>query len=194
MFMGPFGQSVAWSTESIIGSRRFIERVWNLQYKVQKNKKYTEFEIEKTIKKVTEDIEEMKFNTAISTLMIFINEISKLEVISQIAYEKFLKILAPFAPHVTEEIYFNLQRNVLKNSIHLSEWPPWDPNLIQDEEVKIAVQVNGKVRAEIMIGMDEVEESIKQKALANEVILKYISGQKIKKVIYVKNRLINIVL
>jgi leucyl-tRNA synthetase len=117
-----------------------------------------------------------------------------LEVISQIAYEKFLKILAPFAPHVTEEIYFNLQRNVLKNSIHLSEWPPWDPNLIQDEEVKIAVQVNGKVRAEIMIGMDEVEESIKQKALANEVILKYISGQKIKKVIYVKNRLINIVL
>jgi leucyl-tRNA synthetase len=194
MFMGPFNQFVAWSTESIIGSRRFIERVWNLQYKVQKNKKYTEFEIEKTIKKVTEDIEEMKFNTAISTLMIFVNEISKLEVVSQIAYEKFLQILAPFAPHVTEELYFNLQRTVLKNSIHLSEWPKWDPNLIQDEEIKIAVQVNGKVRAEIVIRMDEVEENIKQKALASEVILKYTSGQKIKKVIYVKNRLINIVL
>ncbi len=108
MFMGPFDQSVAWSAESIIGSRRFLERVWNLQYKVQKNKKYTEFEIEKTIKKVSEDIEEMKFNTAISALMIFVNEIGKLESISQIAYEKFLQILAPFAPHIAEEIWQKL--------------------------------------------------------------------------------------
>jgi leucyl-tRNA synthetase len=191
MFMGPFSQSVAWSTESIIGSRRFIERVWNLQSKVQKNKKYTEFEIEKTIKKVSEGIEEMKFNTAISTLMIFVNEISKLEFISKIAYEKFLKILSPFSPHITEEVWFNLGN---KNSIHLSEWPKWDPNLIKDEEIKIAVQINGKVRTEMMIKADEKEETIKQKALKNEIVLKYISGQNIKKVIYVKNRLINIVL
>lgn len=190
MFMGPFNQSVAWSTESIVGSRRFIERVWNLQYKIQKNKKYTEFEIEKTIKKVTEDIEEMKFNTAISTLMIFINEMAKLEAISQNAYEKFLKIFSPFAPHVTEEIWFNLGN---KNSINLSNWPKWDENLIKDFEQKIVVQVNGKVRTEMMIKIDDDEEEIKRRATKDKIILKYTEGKDIKKVIYVKNRLINIV-
>jgi leucyl-tRNA synthetase len=191
MFMGPFSQSVAWSTESIIGSRRFIERVWNLQYKVEKNKKYTEFEIEKTAKKISEDIEEMKFNTAISTMMIFVNEVAKLDFISQIAYEKFLKILAPFAPHITEEIYFNLGN---KKSIHLSDWPKVDESLIKDEELKIAVQINGKVRTEIMIKTDDSEEKIKEQATSNEIISKYIADKSIKKVIYVKNRLINIVL
>ena len=191
MFMGPFSQSVAWSTESIIGPRRFLERVWNLQYKIQKNKKYVEFEIEKTIKKVSYDIEEMKFNTAISTLMIFINEVGKLEFVSQNAYEKFLQILAPFAPYITEEIWFNLGH---KNSIHLSNWPKGDENLIQDEEIKIAVQVNGKVRTEIMIKADDDEEEIKKQATLNETVLRHIAGRDIKKVFYVKNRLINIVL
>ncbi|MFZ1020083.1 MAG: class I tRNA ligase family protein, partial [Minisyncoccia bacterium] len=204
MFMGPFDQSVAWSAESIIGSRRFLERVWNLQYKVQKNKKYTEFEIEKTIKKVSEDIEEMKFNTAISALMIFVNEIGKLESISQIAYEKFLQILAPFAPHIAEEIWQKLapQGRTLGSlkvrpfpaSIHLSAWPKWDENLTRDEEIKIAVQINGKVRAEIMIQADEDEEEIKKQVLANETVLKYMTGKNIQKIIYVKNRLMNIVL
>ncbi|MEI6280954.1 MAG: class I tRNA ligase family protein, partial [bacterium] len=189
MFVGPFNQSVAWSTESIIGSRRFIERVWNLQYKIQKNKKYDEFEIEKTIKKVTEDIEEMKFNTAISTLMIFINEVGKLEFISQGVYEKFLQILSPFAPHVTEELWSNLGE---KKSINLSIWPKWDENLIKDEEIKIVIQVNGKVRAEMMINLADDEENIKKQAVSNEIILKHIDNKEIKKIIYVKNRLINI--
>jgi len=191
MFVGPFNQSVAWSTESIIGSRRFIERVWNLQYKIQKNKKYDEFEIEKTIKKVTEDIEEMKFNTAISTLMIFINEVGKLEFISQGVYEKFLQILSPFAPHVTEELWSNLGE---KKSINLSIWPKWDENLIKDEEIKIVIQVNGKVRAEMMINLADDEENIKKQAVSNEIILKHIDNKEIKKIIYVKNRLINIVI
>jgi len=191
MFMGPFEESVAWSTESIIGSRRFIERVWNMQYKVQKNKKYTEFEIEKTVKKVTEDIEIMKFNTAISTLMIFTNEIGKLEFISQIAYEKFLKILAPFAPHITEEIWFSLGN---KKSIHFSEWPKWDENLVKDTEIKIAVQINGKVRSEILIQVDDTEEEVKEKAFANEIISKYVAGVSVKRFIYVKGRVINIII
>jgi leucyl-tRNA synthetase len=191
MFMGPFNQSVAWSTESIIGVRRFLERVWNIQDKIQKNKKYAEFEIEKTIKKITEDIEEMKFNTAISTLMIFVNEVGKLEFISQDVYEKFLRILSPFAPHITEEIWFNLEH---KNSIHLVSWPKWDENLIQDKEVKIAVQINGKVRTEIMILADEEEESVKKKVLENKVVLKHVIGKNIKKIIHIKNRLVNIVL
>jgi len=212
MFMGPFSQSVAWSTESIIGSRRFLERVWNLQYKVQKNKKYTEFEIEKTVMKVSGDIEEMKFNTAISTMMIFVNEASKLESISQAVYEKFLQILAPFAPHITEELYARInadytQKNADKiqrhsasslsksagSSIHLSHWPKWDKDLIQDEEIKIAVQINGKVRTEIMIKADDSEEEIKKQAISNEIVLRHINGKEIKKVIYIKNRLINIV-
>jgi leucyl-tRNA synthetase len=205
MFMGPFEQSVAWSTESIIGSRRFIERVWNLQYKVQKNKKYTEFEIEKTIKKVSEDIQEMKFNTAISTMMIFVNEVGKLEFISQIAYEKFLQILAPFAPHLAEEIWQKLHLSPNPSpdkgrgrggveSIHLSKWPKYDPSFIKDEQIKIAVQINGKVRTEMMILSDLNEEKIKKQVLVNEIVLKYLAGQEVKKVIYVKNRLINIVI
>ncbi|MFA6257964.1 MAG: class I tRNA ligase family protein [Candidatus Paceibacterota bacterium] len=190
MFMGPFNQSVAWSEEAIIGPRRFLERVWNLQSKIQKNKKYNEFEIEKAIKKVGEDIEEMKFNTAVSTLMIFINEISKLESISQMAYEKFLKILSPFAPHITEELWQILG---YKKSINQESWPVFDLSKIQDFELKIAVQINGKVKAEIMISPEDDEEIVKKKAFANEAVLRHTSGKDIKKVFYVKNRLINIV-
>jgi leucyl-tRNA synthetase len=191
MFMGPFNQSVAWSTESIIGARRFIERVWSLQYKVQKNKKFDEFEIEKTIKKIGEDIEEMKFNTAISTLMIFMNEINKQKFISQIAYEKFLKIFSPFAPHITEELWQILGH---KKSINLELWPTYDLSKIQDEEIKIAIQINGKVRTEIFIKTDETEDGVKKQALANEIVLRHVGAGSIKKVIYVKNRLINIVI
>jgi len=190
MFMGPFGQSVAWSEEAIIGPRRFLERIWNLQYKIQKNKKYNEFEIEKTIKKVSSDIEEMKFNTAISTLMIFINEVGKLESISQIAYEKFLKILSPFAPHIAEELWQILDH---RKSINFESWPTPDLSKIQNEETKIVVQINGKVRAEIMIKIDDNEEDIKKQAVSSEVIIKQLAGREVKKVFYVKNRLINIV-
>ena len=192
MFMGPFDQAVSWNTENMIGPRRFLERVWNLQYKVQKNKTYTEFEVEKTIKKVTEDIEAMKFNTAISSLMIFVNEISKLDFISKDVYKKFLQLLAPFTPHIAEELYSS--GSTAGRSIHLSAWPEYDKNLIQDEEIKIAVQINGKVRAEMMISADEGEESVKEKALGNENIQKYLKEGGVKKVIYVKGRLINIVI
>jgi leucyl-tRNA synthetase len=191
MFMGPFDQAIAWSEEAIVGPRRFLERVWNLQYKVQKNKKYSEFEIEKVIKKVGEDIESMKFNTAVSTLMIFMNDVSKADLISKEVYAKFLKLLAPFVPHITEELWHNLGE---KKSINLSNWPKWNPNLIKDEEIKIVIQVNGKVRAEILIPVNLSEEDVKKQALVNENIIKYTTGQEIKKIIYIKNRLINIVL
>ncbi|MBI3888181.1 class I tRNA ligase family protein [Candidatus Nomurabacteria bacterium] len=207
MFMGPFSQSVAWSTESIIGSRRFIEKVWRVGLEVLKQKNSSAllhpsdgtFRLQnssvvkllhKTIKKVSEDIEEMRFNTAISSLMILATEMEKSEV-SIKDYKKFLQILAPFAPHVAEELWTALGE---KKSIHLSAWPKYDESLIKDEEIKIAVQVNGKVRAEIMIGADESEEEIKNKAISSEGVLKYIEGKEIKKVIYVKGRLINIVI
>jgi leucyl-tRNA synthetase len=209
MFMGPFSQSVAWSTESIIGSRRFIEKVWRINERVSKQKDFSGLTLSgvpdgihtvqnlsvskllnKTIKKICQDIEEMHFNTAISSMMILATEMEKAENIDLEDYKKFLQILAPFAPHITEEIWFNLGN---KNSIHLSDWPKVDESLLKDEEIKIVVQINGKVRTEIMIEVDDDEEKIKKQALSNEIILKHIAEKTIKKVIYVKNRLINIV-
>ncbi|MDR3519299.1 MAG: class I tRNA ligase family protein, partial [Candidatus Pacebacteria bacterium] len=216
MFMGPFNQSVAWSTESIIGSRRFIEKVWRIGEKVLKPKNSSmklksnsadgRFQPEaggksknyslakllnKTIKKVSEDIEEMRFNTAISSMMILVTEMDKAEYISKEDYKKFLQILSPFAPHVTEELWNALDE---KKSISLSGWPKSDESLMEDEEIKIVIQINGRVRAEMMVFLNEAEEKIKKQAIENENILKYLLGAEIKKIIYVKNRLINIVL
>jgi len=208
MFMGPFDQSVAWSSDSMIGPRRFLERAWNLQDKITppqpSPKGREEFKaspfgggregvdriLNETIKKVTEDIETMKFNTAISTLMIFVNEISKSESISQGVYETFLKILSPFAPHITEELWQILGH---KKSINLESWPAHDASKIKDEEIKIVIQINGKLRGEMMIEAGDSEEDIKGKAIENEVVRRHIAGQTIKKVIYINNRLINIV-
>ena len=185
--------------------------------------------LNKTIKKVSEDIEAMRFNTAISAMMILATEMEKnlpltpsegrsalpfgegrggadldkptppasspreAENLGGVAlkdFKKFLQILAPFAPHVAEEIWDMLGE---KKTINFSKWPKWDENLIKDEEVKIAVQVNGKVRAEILIQTDEKEETVKEKAFANQAVLKFTGGKEPKKIIYVKNRLINIV-
>jgi leucyl-tRNA synthetase len=195
MFMGPFDQSVSWSSDGMVGPRRFIEKVWRIGQKITNYElQITNLELQKllhkTIKKVTEDIENMSFNTAISTMMILVNEMDKSEIGIE-DYKKFLQILSPFAPHTTEEIW-----NILgeKKSINFSIWPKWSDDLLKDEEIKIVVQVNGKLRAEIMIQADDKEDEIKRKALTNEIILKHITEKDIKKVIYVKNRLINIVL
>jgi leucyl-tRNA synthetase len=196
MFIGPFEESVAWSTESIIGPRRFIEKVWRIGQKViisLKDKSNTSLELKKllnkTIKKVSEDIESMRFNTAVSAMMILATEIEKAEHISAEDYKKFLKILAPFAPHVVEDIWFSLKE---KNSIHISLWPAWDINLIKEEEVKIAVQINGKFRTEIIVHIDEEEDEVKKKAFTNEIVLKYVNSESYKKIVYIKNRVINI--
>jgi leucyl-tRNA synthetase len=218
MFMGPFSQSVAWSTESIIGSRRFIEKVWRIRQKVSpkgvplKNSNIFSLKgkeqgihdslsfsfssnlsklLNKTIKKVSEDIEEMRFNTAISSMMILATEIEKVENVSIEDYKKFLQILSPFAPHVTEELWRILGE---KKSINLSLWPKPDENLMEDDEIKVMIQINGKVRSEMMIKVNEDEEEIKKRAVLDESVLRYVAGGDIKKMIYVKNRLINIVL
>jgi leucyl-tRNA synthetase len=161
--------------------------------------------LHKTIKKVGEDIEDMHFNTAISAMMILAAEMEKADMVEKEDFKKFLQILAPFAPHVAEDIWQQLA--IVKDSpsrareglsftksIHLSAWPKYDPNLIKDNEIKIAVQVNGKVRAEIMIQTDEKEEDIKKKALENDTVFRFMAGAESKKIIYVKNRLVNIVL
>ncbi len=192
MFMGPFDQAIAWSAEAIIGPRRFLERVWKLQFKIGKieNSEVNKL-LHKTIKKVTEDIESMNFNTAVSSMMILATEMLNATSVSKKDFKVFLQILAPFAPHITEELWQNLGE---KKSIHLSPWPEWDEEMMKESEVKIVVQINGKLRSEIKVPTDETEENSKKKALADGTILKHIAGKNVKKIIYVKNRLINIVI
>ncbi len=203
MFMGPFDQSIAWSTESMVGPRRFIERVWKLKEKVvTKDGIGTGSEtnhriVNKAVKKVTEDIAAMRFNTAISTLMIALNEIEKSTtdakspvVLSRADFETYLKLLAPFAPHVTEELWTTLGN---KKSIHVSEWPKFDPKLIVDDEANIIVQINGKVRASFKIAVNSSEEDLKSAALALPETKKWLEGKTVKKVIVVKGKLVSIV-
>ena len=194
MFMGPFDQAIAWSEEAIIGPRRFLERVWKFQFRLKENKvEVSQFiinSINLARNNISRDIESMKFNTAVSQLMILLNYFEKQNITIQI-YETFLQLLAPLAPHITEEIWFNLGH---KKSIHLSDWPRWRTDSIQDEEIKIVVQVNGKVRAQMFIPIDTPEENIKEQVLKDKAILKYTMGKDIKRVVYVKNRLINIVM
>ena len=196
MFMGPFGQAVAWNTESIIGPRRFLERVWRLSEKVDvvelqtENYKLQTSLLHQTIKKVTEDIEAFGFNTAISALMILANEITKAENISREHYEIFLKLLAPFAPHITEELWYSLGNT---SSIHSAEWPVFDAEKIIFSEATIAIQVNGKVRDTMVVQGDIDDDTIRLLGLGRPGIIKWIDNKIIKKTIIVKGKLLSIV-
>ncbi len=203
MFMGPFDQHIAWDENGIVGTRRFIEKVWKLAEKVSKNareniankentaNKELETFVHKTIKKVTDDIEGMKFNTAISTLMIFANEFEKQPVISKSDYEILVKLLSPFAPHVTEELW-NMMKN--KGSVHTAPWPKYDTLKLVDNSFIIMIQVNGKVRGSIEIASNESDERVKEMALNLPEIKKWTDGKEIKKVIVIKNKVVNIVI
>lgn len=192
-FMGPFESSQPWSTDGIVGSRRFIERVWNIQSKVNDKKTSPELEkvLHKTIKKVTDDIANFSFNTAVSSMMICINEIDKAGTISIEDFKKFLQILAPFAPHVADELWASLGE---KKSIHISAWPKYDQKKIIDDTVTMGIQVNGKVRAEITLALEESIESVKSKVLAMSEVIKWIDGKEIKKFIYIPGKVISIVI
>ena len=187
MFMGPFDQAIAWSTESIIGPRRFLEKVWKLQGKISDVK--SSFAWPVTIKKVSEDIEAMKFNTAISTLMIAVGILEK-EKINKTDYEILLKLLAPFAPHLTEELWLTLGN---QGSIHESAWPEYEEGELEKKEGIIIVQVNGVKRDLMIIATGKTKEEIEKMALQSHKIAKWVEGKKIKKVIQVKGKLINIV-
>jgi leucyl-tRNA synthetase len=197
MFMGPFDQAVAWSTDSIVGPRRFIEKLWRLQYRISntksklKNDSDLDIFIHKTIKKVGEDIESMSFNTAVSACMILLNEFEKREFIKKDDFKLFLQILAPFIPHVTEELWQSVGET---KSIHLSSWPKFNPDKIISDKVTIAVQINGKVRAEISIEKEASEESVKSLVLSLPEILKYLEGKEIIRFIYVKGRIANLLI
>ena len=195
MFMGPLEDMKAWNTKSIIGLRRFLEKVWKLQsritnYEVRSTDKKLESLLHKTIKKVTEDIGELKFNTAISSLMIFVNSLEKESSIPSILNSQFLILLSPFAPHLAEELW---QTNGEKKSIFLSSWPKYDPKKIVDEVKTIAVQINGKVRGTIDVPEGSSESAVKNLALADEKIKKALAGKNVQKMIYVPGRIVNLI-
>ncbi|MBP6884256.1 MAG: leucine--tRNA ligase [Candidatus Pacebacteria bacterium] len=206
MFMGPFEQAVVWNSDGIIGPRRFIERVWKLASKIKEpartesvrsggqkeNSKENTYEIilNQTIKKVGEDIESMGFNTAVSGMMMCLNELEKSEVVLIEDFKKFIQILAPFAPHVAEEIWHEFGE---KNSVHISPWPKYDETKLVSDTVKIMIQVNGKIRSDITVARNESEEAVKKIALLDDRVQKALAGQVPKKIIYVQGRILNIV-
>ena len=193
MFMGPFDQAISWSTKNMIGSRRFVEKVWKLREKVSADSK-TDIELEsliqETIQKVTSDIEDFKFNTAISTLMIFVNRLEELSEVSQSVYEKLLVLLSPFAPHVSEELWSEIGN---KNSIYLEEWPKADISKIISGRKTIVIQVDGKVRGEFEIENEINSDQAREYALKEERIRQWIDGREIAKVIYIPGKLVSIV-
>ena len=191
MFMGPFDQTSAWSMESIRGCGKFLDRVWNMQEFMIEGDSYSpEYEkmIHKAIKKVTNDIEEMKFNTCISTFMTMVNEFYKLKRINKTEFKTFLILLNPFAPHMTEELNKLIG---FEEDISTYTWPEFDDSKTIDDEIEIPVQVNGKLKATIKIVIDEDESSVKEKAF-NE-ISNIIEGKTVIKEIYVKNKIYNVV-
>lgn len=197
MFMGPFDQPIVWNTDNIIGVRRFIERVWKLRDKVktekqdqlEKNKSYIQILLNKTIQIVSNDIENMKFNTAISSLMIALNTLEKSE-INRNQYEIFIRLLAPFAPHLTEELWQSLGNG---ESIHLSPWPHYDHELIVESDVTITIQINGKMRGSFIAKINITDEELEQSAMNVPEIKKWLDGKTIRKVIIVPNKLVSIV-
>jgi len=194
MFMGPFDQMIAWSDNNIIGVRRFIERVWKLQTKVSTkatnpDKKFQAL-LHKTIKKIGDDIESMSFNTAVSAMMILVNEMEKMITIPQADFEVFLTIMSPFAPHITEELWQGLGHG---NLLVIQKWPEFDESKIKEEGATFMVQINGKIRAQFEAENGISETEAKQKALGLPEIQKWLAGQAIKKIIFVPNKIVNFV-
>ena len=207
MFLGPLEDMKPWNTQGIVGVYRFLDKIWKLQFKISNssaqisnsqflisnkipNSKITNL-IHKTIKKVTEDIENLHFNTAISQLMILVNEMEKQESLPVTNYQLLITILSPFAPFISEELWEKMGH---KESIFKEKWPEYDPKLIKDEEIELVIQVNGKVRDRIKVSADINEEEAKKLAMESEKIKLHVADKKIRKVIYIKGRLVSIVI
>lgn len=202
MFMGPFGETMAWKVQGIEGCYRFLQKVWKLKEKVKRklNSKIKNLDlkklIHKTIKKVTEDIENFRFNTAISALMILANKMQNQPEIQASDFKILLLLLAPFAPHLSEEIWQIISGRKsfeVWHSIHRQGWPRYDPKLIKEEKILLIVQVNGKVRDRIEVEAAISKKKAQQLAFSREKVKKWIEGKKIKKIIFLPKKLINIV-
>lgn len=193
MFIGDYEKEATWSEQGLNGCKRYLDRVVRLGEKVNNSLEYSselEKDIHKTIKKVTEDIDALKFNTAVSTLMILLNKMEKMDSISKKDYRTYLTLLNPIAPHITEELNEEYQ---LGSAICESSWPSYEEDKLVDTEKEIAVQVNGKVRATILVHIDDTDDVIKEKALSEDNVKKHIEGKEIVKIIVIKGKIVNIV-
>ena len=192
MFMGPIDSAKPWDPNGIEGSKKFLDKVWRLYTESGKIKDEKNDNIEKvyhfTVKKVTNDYETMNFNTAISQMMIFINSVNKEDILPKEYAEGFLKLLNPVAPHITEELWSILGHN---NTISYEKWPEYDETKTIKDEIDLPIQINGKLKANISIALDEDENLIKEKV--HEAIASKLEGKSIVKEIYVKNRIYNVV-
>ncbi|MBN3525857.1 leucine--tRNA ligase [Paenibacillus apiarius] len=200
MFMGPLEVTKPWNTNGVEGMFRFLNRIWRLfvNEEDQLNSKIVDGNANdaflrtwhKTVKKVTEDMENLRFNTAISQLMIFINEAYKTDVLPRQAMENFVQMLSPLAPHIAEELW---QRLGHKESITYVSWPTYDEALTVDAEVEIVIQVNGKIAERMKVAADADEAAMQEKAMSLQSVQNAIAGKTVRKVIAVKGRLVNIV-
>ncbi|HSP21909.1 MAG TPA: leucine--tRNA ligase [Planococcus sp. (in: firmicutes)] len=199
MFMGPLEASIAWSTNGLDGARRFLDRVWRLLIEegtlspkvTDSNDGKMEKVYHQTVKKVTEDFEGLRFNTAISQMMVFINEGYKADSIPKEYVEGFVKLLSPIAPHVAEELWEKLGH---AETITYATWPEFDESKMVEDEVEVVVQVNGKVRTKIVVAKDSTKEQLEAAALADEAIQKAAAGKQIRKVIAIPGKLVNVVI
>ena len=192
MFMGDYEQSAPWSTDSLKGCKRFIDRIIRLKDKVVEGNKYSEkleTIIHQSIKKVTYDLSHIPYNTAVSTLMILLNKYEECEHITKKDYTLLLTLLNPMAPHITEE----LNESLGQSPICEGTWPEYDEAKTILNEKEIGVQVNGKLRGSIVVNVDDSEDVIKDKALNNDNVKRHIEGLEIVKVIVIKGRIVNIV-
>ena len=192
MFMGDYEQDAPWSTDSLKGCKRFIDRIIRLKDKVVDGDEYSknlETIIHQSIKKVTYDLSHIAYNTAVSTLMILLNKYEECESITKKDYILLLKLLNPIAPHITEE----LNESLGEKPICESSWPEYDEAKTVLEEKKIGVQVNGKLRGSINVHVNDSDDVIKEKALSNENVIRHIDGKEIVKIIVIKGRIVNIV-
>ena len=191
MFMGPFDQVAAWSMESIRGCGKFLDRVWNMQNMLVDGDIYspeTEKMMHKAIKKVSQDIEDMKFNTSVSTFMTMVNEFYKIGKINKAEFKTFLTLLNPFVPHITEELN---KIAGFEADVSTYSWPEYDESKTVDDEITLPIQFNGKLKATITISVDEDESSVKEKV--HNAIDSKLDGKTIVKEIYVKNKIYNVV-
>lgn len=199
MFMGPLDASVAWSTNGLDGARRFLDRIWRLyttdegklSERIQNSSEATlEKAYHQTVKKVTEDYEHLRFNTAISQMMVFINECYKADTFPMEYAEGFVKLLAPIAPHVSEELWEILGHT---ETLTYAAWPTYDESKLVDDEVEVVVQVNGKLRSKVKVAKDVSKEQLEEIAKADEKVKEFTDGKQIVKVIAVPGKLVNIV-
>jgi len=193
MFIGDFEKAVPWSYNGIKGCRRFLDRVWRLQGFLTDGDEYSkdmEISMHKTIKKVSEDFETLKFNTAIASMMALVNEFYAKERVNRAEFRTFLLLLSPVAPHISEELW---AANGYEGMLHRHKWPTWDENKTVEDEIEIAIQINGKVRDKIMIPSGLSKEQTEEAAVKSENVRLLVEGKSVVKVIGVPGKLVNIV-